>query len=180
MAGKWLVWNDSGDDLASPVVNVVLRRPTRLLPEPAAEIGQRDTSAGSGALYAECKKISDNRSSYVYGGGHGTPLKSLKSSSHMDCSSSVSLALYRAGLFQDHKVAIVSGEFASSWGTAGKGKEFTVFANGEHVWIEGYDDVGSFAWRFDTSQHSGKSGPMLTTVKRTDQRRFHARHLKGH
>jgi hypothetical protein len=180
MAGSWMVFNVSGDSLVSPEATVVLRRPTALRPEPASETGEHDAeSGGASDLHRVCKEISDNRSSYVYGGGHGTPLEKLKSNSHMDCSSSVSLALHRADLFKD-SVAWTSGKFAADYGKGGKGDEFTVWANATHVWIEGYDDAGKFAWRFDTSQHSGKSGPMLTTVPRKDQARFTARHYPGH
>lgn len=178
-SGRWMVWNTSGESLDSPLVTVVLRRPTRLREEPASETGQHADDAGGGDLRDEAKKISDNRSTYEYGKGHGPKLSKLQSSDHMDCSSSCSLALFRADLFGDRKVAIVSGEFASSFGKAGKGDEFTVWANSTHVWIEGYED-GKFAWRFDTSQHTGKSGPMLTTVPRHDQGRFTARHVSGH
>jgi hypothetical protein len=174
MAGRWLVWNASGDRLDSPVVHVVLRRPTRLRDEPPSESAQRSESEGGGSLYDICKKISDNRHEYVYGGSHGPKLSSLKPSSPFDCSSSTSFALHEAGMF-DGSVAITSGEFAKSWGKAGKGDDFTVWANGTHVWMEGYDG-SDFAWRFDTSQHSGKSGPMLTTKERNDQSRFTPRH----
>jgi hypothetical protein len=177
VAGRWLVWNTSGDRLDSPVATVVLRRPTRIKSEPPAETGQRE--AGTGDLEGICRQISDNRHEYVYGGSHGPKLSKLSPSSPFDCSSSTSYALKKAGLFSDD-VAWTSGKFASSYGKAGKGDEFTVWANGGHVWIEGYEDDGSFAWRFDTSQHSGKSGPMLTTVARHDQGRFTARHWPGH
>lgn len=181
MAGRWLVWNVSGASLDSPEATVVLRRPTRLRREPANEVGERTIGSGSGSdLQQACETISRERGSYVYGAGHGPALKTLKSSAHLDCSSAVSLALYRAGLFEGRTHAIVSGEFASSYGKAGKGDEFTVWANGEHVWIEGYDATGKPAWRFDTSHHGGKSGAAYTVVPRTDQGRFTARHHPGH
>jgi hypothetical protein len=177
MQGKWLVWNVSGTSLTSPETTIVLRRPTRLKSEPAAEKGTRseDGGEGGGDLKDICKRISDVRHTYVWGGSHGPALSKLKDSSPFDCSSAVSYALYKAGLFGDRKVAIVSGEFARSYGKPGKGDDFTVMANATHVWIEFAD--GS---RFDTSQHSGKSGPMYTTVKRSDQARFTKRHHPSH
>lgn len=178
MSGRWLVWNVAGDRLDSPEVTIVLRRPTRLKTEPPSETAET-SSGSSGDLHDVAKEISDNRSTYKYGGGHGPKLSKLKSSDHMDCSSSVSLALHRADMFSD-SVAWVSGKFASSYGKPGKGKEFTVWANDGHVWIEGYDSDGKFAWRFDTSQHGGTSGPALTTKPRSDQGRFTARHWSGH
>jgi len=178
MAGRWLVWNASGDRLDSPIIHVTLRRPTRLKDEPPSESAQHaETDSEGGDLYDICKKISDNRHAYVYGGSHGPKLSSLQPSSPFDCSSSCSYALFKAGMF-DGSVAIVSGDFASSWGKAGKGDDFTIWANSTHVWMEGYED-GKPKWRFDTSQHSGKSGPMLTTVARSDQGRFQPRHWGG-
>lgn len=178
MQGKWLVWNVSGSSLVAPESTVVLRRPTRLKSEPASERAQRGGADGGGSggddLESVCQRISGNRSSYVFGGSHGPPLSKLKDSSHFDCSSAVSYALYEAGLFGDRKVAITSGEFASSFGEAGKGDEVTIYANGEHVFMQGDD------WRFDTSQHGGASGPAFTRKLRTDLGRFTARHPSGH
>lgn len=178
VAGRYMVWNVSGDRIDSPVVTIVLRRPTRLKDEPASEVGTRSVGGGGGALHSICSQISRNRHPYVYGGGHGPALSKLQPSSAFDCSSSCSYALYRAGMFNGN-VAIVSGAFASSWGKHGKGDDFTVWANGEHVWIEGYEG-GKPAWRFDTSHHGGKSGAMLSTVARTDQSRFTPKHWPGH
>lgn len=178
LAGRFMVWHVSGESLDSPVVTVTLRRPTRLKDEPAAELTSTSNGAG-GKLHDVAQQISSHRGDYLLGGGHGVPLNKLKSSDRMDCSSSVSLALFRAGFF-DGSTALVSGDFARSYGKAGKGQEFTVWANASHVWLEGYDTDGSFAWRFDTSHHGGQSGPMLTTAKRTDQSRFTARHWPNH
>lgn len=183
MAGKWMVYTVTGTSLGSPEATVVLRRPTGLKKEPAPERKDRpgadDLTGGTGdrtvgRLREVCKAISANRSTYVYGGGHGPPVKRLRASSHMDCSSSVSLALYKAGFFDGDKPAYTSGTFASSWGQHGEGDEFTVWAHGGHVFIEFHDGT-----RFDTSQHSGKSGPAYTTVKRSHSG-FTPRHARGH
>lgn len=178
MSGKWLVFNVSGPSLDSPEATVVLRRPTRLRPEPASERADRSGEGEQGTverLRAVCREISDKRSDYLYGGGHGRPVRELRSNTRMDCSASVAFALYRAGFYDGDRPAQVSGWFAANWGQEGKGEEFTVYANATHVFIE-FDDGA----RFDTSQHSGKSGPMYTTVKRKDQARFTARHRSGH
>lgn len=177
LAGRFMVWNVAGDRLDSPVVTIILRRPTRLRPEPAPETADVSGGGSASSLKAVCKNISQYRSPYSYGGGHGPKLSKMKSSDPMDCSSSCSLALHRAHMFKGN-VAIVSGEFARSYGQAGKGQEFTVWANGEHVWIEGYKD-GKFDWRFDTSHHGGKSGPAFETTARNDQSRFTPRHWPG-
>lgn len=171
MSGRWLVYTVSGQSLDSPEATVVLRRPTSLRKEPASERVDRSDDGKGGKLRDVCREISDHRSDYKYGGGHDKAVRKLKSSDRLDCSSAVSLALYRAGYFDGDKIAYTSGTFAAQWGSKGKGDEFTVWANAEHVWIE-FDDGA----RFDTSQHSGKSGPMYTTVKRTDQGRFTPRH----
>lgn len=179
MSGRWMVWNVSGTALESPEVTIVLRRPTRLRSEPASEVADRsgESGEGGGALMDAAKQISDNRAPYLYGGGHGPKLANLSSSDRLDCSSSVSLALYRSKMF-DGSVAITSGAF-ESWGKPGKGEEFTVWANASHVWVEFYDDEGAFAGRFDTSQHDGPSGPAFSSKPRGDQDRFRARHWPG-
>jgi len=174
MAGRYIVWNVSGESLDSPVTTVVLRRPTRLKSEPPTTTSERSQSGSSSDLKDICQNISDKRSAYVYGGSHGPKLSSLEPSSHFDCSSSCSYALHKADMFNGD-VAITSGAFASSWGKPGAGDEFTIMANSEHVWIE-FED-GS---RFDTSQHGGKSGPAYTEKKRSDQGRFTKKHWPGH
>lgn len=178
VAGRYMVWHIDGESLDSPVQTVVLRRPTRLKTEPPSETAERE-GGDSNELKDICKDISENRHKYVYGGSHGPKLSSLEPSSPFDCSSSVSYALHRAGMFKG-SVAIVSGAFASSYGKPGKGDEFTIWANDGHVWLEGYDSDGKFAWRFDTSQHGGQSGPAYTEKPRNDQSRFTARHWPGH
>lgn len=182
MSGKWLVFTVEGSSLDSPEATVTLRRPTRLKSEPPSERADRNDEDGDEGgdktverLREVCREISDNRHEYDWGGSHGPKVRTLKASSPFDCSSSVSYALYRAGFFNGDKPAYVSGTFAAQWGSPGKGEEFTVWANGEHVWIEFADGA-----RFDTSQHGGKSGPAYTTKKRSDQGRFTARHYGGH
>jgi hypothetical protein len=113
----------------------------------------------------------------VYGGGHGPPLSRLRGGQGLDCSSSTSLALYRAGLFEGRKVSLVSGDF-NQWGHAGRGKFFTVWYNGGHVWIE-LNIPHVRADRFDTSPHgSGGSGPRLRYTHRSHAG-FAARHFPG-
>jgi hypothetical protein len=93
----------------------------------------------------------------------------------LDCSSSCSLALFRAGLF-NHDTAIVSGDFGS-WGHSGEGKYFTVWYNNGHVWIQ-FHGLGN-ADRFDTSPHgSGGRGPHLRFSPRSAAG-FKPRHWPG-
>jgi hypothetical protein len=187
--GRWIV-SQVDRDWFSPVCDITIKTPGPSKKEPATTLETRnqsqvdpwldvDADSKSGKLYLECQRISDNATSYVYGGSHGKPLSQIASNDHMDCSSSCSLALYRAGMFHG-QTAIVSGEFASSWGQPGKGKHFTVWANSGHVWIE-FHGIGE-AKRFDTSAHGdGKSGdgPHLRSTPRNDQGRFTARHWPG-
>jgi hypothetical protein len=172
--GRWLVSKVSGSRLDSPEGEVVLKRPTRARPEPAAETGTTSTESGGSAsgLLTACKQISSQNRPYVYGGGHGA-LSAIKAKDGLDCSSSCSLALKRANMF-DGANAITSGAFVS-WGKAGKGKDFTVWYSDQHVWIE-FKSAGTIK-RFDTSPHgNGPNGPHTRTTARTDQARFKPRH----
>lgn len=113
---------------------------------------------------------------YGWGGGHGPRLSQVSPSQRLDCSSSCSLALHHAGLFPSD-YSWVSGTFASSYGDAGPGKMFTVYANYSHVWIRLH--VGRF-WRFDTSPHGdGGQGPRLRRLPRS-MYAFTARHHPGY
>lgn len=179
--GRWIVATVGGSRLDSREVTITLRRPTMRRPEPAAEQATADgdgaevTGDGSGLL-AAAKEISDEGRGYLYGGGHGPQLDSISDDAPLDCSSSTALALKRAGFFPG-SVAIVSGAFATSWGQPGKGRNFTVWANATHVWIEFHGAPGGFV-RFDTSPHGDSSGrgPRLRTTARNDQSSFTARH----
>jgi hypothetical protein len=180
--GRWLVSSVRRDYFA-PVGDVVLKQPGAALMEPAPETSSIDSGSSSGGegkssrLYSEARRISDAGGPYVYGGGHGPALRSLQSGSGLDCSSSTSLALYRAGMFAD-SVAWTSGKFASSYGRPGRGDRVTVWANGGHVWIE-LSGLGS-AKRFDTSPHGDASGrgPRLRSTERPTSG-FVARHWPG-
>lgn len=176
IAGRYMVWNISGASLESPEMTVVLRRPTRLKSEPPSETAERSTDGGGGGgdLYQAAKEISDEKHSYPHPKVHHGVWKNIKSNTPLDCSESTSLALHNAGLF-DHPQAWVSGQFATSYGSKGKGDEWTIWANDGHVWIEFYTSSGAFKARFDTSQHP-ESGPRLVTTPRSDQGRFTGRH----
>lgn len=175
--GRYLV-TSCRDHLLTPETEITLQRPIPPKAEPAHDTTSETVSTGKGAtgLLAECEHISDQNRAYFYSGGHSVPLDKIKPSDPLDCSSSCSLALKRAGMF-DGDYAIVSGAFASSWGQPGEGKDFTVHASLTHVWI-------SFASgevkRFDTSPWgSGGLGPHTRTTTRNDAYRFHSRHWPG-
>jgi hypothetical protein len=126
----------------------------------------------------------------VYGGQHGIPLAQMVATRGLDCSSSCSLALWRADLWDKKtKTARVSGPGAgspnfSSWGVAGKGHLFTVMYNNEHVWIKFEEAAGISYERFDTSAWGdgvSGDGPKVrkTTRPPSDEARFNKRHWPG-
>jgi hypothetical protein len=150
--GRWIV-SEVHRDWFSPTAELTIRTPNPPKKEPAPETDQRDTTDSQGdisKLYNICKHISDATPGYVYGGGHGPPLSQLHGSQGLDCSSSTSLALQRAGLWDGRSTARVSGEF-NTWGRAGRGELFTVCWSDGHVYIRFEGGAGVDAQRFDTS-----------------------------
>jgi len=125
------------------------------------------------SIMAKCHRDTPG---YVWGGGHSKPLAEVKTTDGMDCSGSTSYVLWFVKLFIDDW-AWISGRFASSYANDGKGKMFTVYASGDHVWIRLYK--GPY-WRFDTSPHGdGGRGPKLRKLPRFTFG-FTARHWKGY
>lgn len=184
--GRWLVY-EVRRSLFSNEAEVRLRRALPPKPEPAPETetvdrgGKGRDDAGSGpdkvqSLIKRAEVLSRYTPGYEYGGGHGPALDDLKATQGLDCSSSCSLALHRAGLFNDD-VAWVSGTFAAQYGKPGRGKYFTVWANAGHVWIQFEKAADTKWWRFDTSQHPG-SGPKVVTAPRSTAG-FTPRHWPG-
>lgn len=166
----WLV-ESINRNLFSAEATINLKQPMPELPEPRPEVresgGGADagTSGAGGTLFDICKEFGGP---YVYGGGHGPLLKDLRINQGMDCSSSCSLALYRANKFGARNRAIVSGDFGRV-GKKGKGKDFTIWYHSGHVYIEFH---GAHAgWRFDTSPHAGdrpgSRGPRLRKGRRS-------------
>jgi cell wall-associated NlpC family hydrolase len=93
---------------------------------------------------------------YRWGGGHRTFYDS-----GYDCSGAVSYVLHAAGFLSS---PMPSGPLASSWGTPGKGRWITVYANASHAYMV----VAGL--RFDTSAVGEKlnqgSGPRWRKTKR--------------
>jgi hypothetical protein len=93
---------------------------------------------------------------YEWGGGHQTFYDS-----GYDCSGAVSYVLHHAGLLED---PMPSGPLAESWGSFGKGRWITVYANASHT----YMIVAGL--RFDTSAVGESlrqgSGPRWRATKR--------------
>jgi len=167
--GRWLIISVRRDWF-SPIAEVTIRQPIAPAKEPEPETGTRNTgggeSDGSGMkLYKACRHISNAGGPYVYGGGHGPPLSSLSGGQGLDCSSSTSLALYRADLWDHQATSRVSGDF-KDWGKPGRGNIFTVCYSGAHVYIRFEDALSVDATRFDTSPWGDThgSGPRLRTT----------------
>ena len=185
--GRWLV-SSVNRDWFSPSAEVSLIQPGKALLEPAAERTQRATNAEGGdqvdmdggskaeRVYSAAKTISEHGYPYVWGGGHGAA--GTPSGGGYDCSGSTCAALAAAGLgYQPGGKVDTSGTMASSWGQPGRGRQFTVWANSQHVWMQ-FHGIGS-AWRFDTSPYgSGERGARLRSTERPTSG-FTARHWPG-
>jgi len=124
-------------------------------------------------LLASMRALSASSSGYLLGAGHGVDLASRPAASLWDCSSSTSRVLLDAGLFPEPR-AWVSGKYATSYGRPGKGRLFTVWANGEHVFIQLHR---SRWWRFDTSPHA--SGRPSEDPRRGPRLRYFPRFTSG-
>ncbi len=183
--GKWLVVSIERPVFSS-LATITVQKPEKPKLEPPNEVrtkslpGPADdpTMAEGGKaarLYEACRAISRTTPGYLYGGGHGPALSSLSGGQRLDCSSSTSLALYRAGLMEGN-VAQVSGWFAANYGKRGRGKHFTIWANDGHVWIE-FHGLGDFK-RFDTGGPGGGAGPKVRTEGRSTGG-FTPRHYPG-
>ncbi len=102
---------------------------------------------------------------YVYGGGHARWWDS-----GYDCSGAVSFALRGAGLIPS---PMPSGSLAG-WGSAGKGRWITVYANGGHA----YAVIAGLRW--DTAGVTNGTGPRWhKSLRAQASGPFTARHPEG-
>ena len=94
---------------------------------------------------------------YRWGGGHAAFYDT-----GYDCSGAVSFVLYGGGLIES---PLASGPLATSWGSIGKGRWITVYANAGHTYVV----VAGL--RFDTSAVGESlrrgSGPRWRAAKRS-------------
>lgn len=195
--GVWLV-TDVQRSIYAATSTITLKRPTRPKIEPANQtqstsvnvggmpslrLGASQIGGGASAgpakaqqFYNACQTISDRHLPYVWGGGHGRC--GVASGGGFDCSGSVCAALGAAGLgYRLGGPVDTSGTMAGNWGSPGRGRWFTVWANFEHVWVQ-FTGVGS-AWRFDTSPHNcGADGAQLRHCPRSTAG-FAPRHWPG-
>jgi peptidoglycan hydrolase-like protein with peptidoglycan-binding domain len=120
-----------------------------------SEGGSSESSSGGSSVVARVIAAGDEIATrpYVWGGGHGSFI-----SDGYDCSGSVSYALHGAGLLSSPEDSTA----LESYGEPGPGREITIYANSEHVFMV----VGGK--RFDTValSESGTrwSGSMTSTA----------------
>jgi hypothetical protein len=97
-----------------------------------------------------------HQASYLYGGGHGTPLAQLQSA--YDCSSAVSYVLHAGGVFGNYAQDSTELEH---YGLPGPGRFISIYANPAHafMYVAGlrFDTVEAPA--YDSGPNSGKPGP---------------------
>lgn len=149
-SGKWIIDTVSLDALdRSDAITVKLQKPLPPRPEPAASgtstsgtelergSGARGANKGTAiAAFYAANTLSELQLPYLWGGGHspGSLAQVKKGGPGLDCSGSTSWVLHEAGMYPS-TTGQVSTAF-ESWGEAGEGKEMTVWANADHVWIE--------------------------------------------
>jgi len=160
--GRWLI-SDLRRSLFDADTTITLTRPSKALPEPAAQSKTVKSSgtaaagtgwsadgtipAGSviGRIYEACQNLTAKAYPYVWAGGHGAAgVPSVGSPGPgytgrtigFDCSGSTCAALSAgpAG-FNPGGPVWDSGRIATSWGAAGEGKYLTVWANPTHVFM---------------------------------------------
>ena len=103
---------------------------------------------------------------YVYGGGHARWWDT-----GYDCSGAVSFALRGAGLID---TPMPSGSLAG-WGSAGRGRWITVYANGGHA----YAVIAGLRW--DTAGNTSGTGPRWhKSLRAAASGPFTARHPAGY
>lgn len=103
---------------------------------------------------------------YVYGGGHARWWDS-----GYDCSGAVSFALHGGGFLSS---PMPSGSM-ESWGSAGKGRWITVYANGGHA----YAVIAGLRW--DTAGNTSGTGPRWhKSLRAAASGPFAARHPAGY
>jgi hypothetical protein len=126
-------------------------------------------------LIAEADRMAQARQPYVWGGGHAA----FSPDGPWDCSGAVSYLLHSQGLLDG---APLTSTGFMTWGTPGRGREWTVYANPIHVFlvIEAGPHAGD-AWGTTNNPiwagPDPRGGPAWHHHTTTD---FAARHYPGH
>lgn len=179
LPGRWLI-ADAVRQPGSLVTQFSLVQPTRPKNEPAPQVTET-TIGGTGkgklsvlglsggpktvaAAVAAAQELSAMRVPYYkYARDlHDVP----PSKKGLDCSGSTSWVLWKAGfpIPGSPSAAPVSGAYAASWGDPGEGKEMTVWANADHVFIEFKLKQGDFQMNTSYGEANGLgsgSGPQF-------------------
>jgi hypothetical protein len=185
--GRWIV-HSCERALHDDLVTVTLNKKLPAKPEPAPETetlsvdvpGVGGLSALSSKaspvakLLAKAVEISKRNLPYTWGGGHVPSFQPSGSPPGYDCSGYVSACLHAGGLLGSP----LDSTGLMSWGQPGKGKYFTVYANGEHTFIV-FHGLGKYK-RADTSPQvpGERHGPHVRAHDRSVAG-FVARHAKG-
>jgi RNA polymerase sigma-70 factor (ECF subfamily) len=132
------------------------------------------TLRGALRVYRAAQELAAQGRTYRFGGGHRKPLLIIGPSEPLDCSSSASLILLRAGIF-DPGSAWTSRRLAEGWGQPGEGKYVTLWANDEHVWLEFKLD-SDHGERFDPTPLRSRPNNSWIALTVGPTRGFHPRH----
>lgn len=147
-SGRWVIVQTTRRCFKDVYTEIICEPPEEPLPEPK-ESGKEEVpgEAGAGgngggetgtalAAFEASSKLSEMELPYLWGGGHqANGLSEVKKGGPgLDCSGSTCWVLHEAGMFPATQ-AEVSGEL-ENWGEAGEGKEMTVWASTNHVFIE--------------------------------------------
>ena len=168
--GVWIITNTRRKAFKDLYTEFILEPPIEPLPEPRSTNGTEEESptndAASGsalAAFNAASKLSTFELPYLWGGGHEAEglTKVEKGGAGLDCSGSTCWVLHEAGMFPP-TTAVVSGEL-EHWGEAGEGKEMTVFASAEHVYIE-FNVSGHETAQMNTN--GPQNGPRLYTLSK--------------
>jgi hypothetical protein len=131
-----------GVSTTTPEVETPTAPPSKAILVRGRAIAPADAPAAVKKVIAAANKI--RTKPYIYGGGHGRWWDA-----GYDCSGAVSFALHGGSLID---TPMPSGSLAG-WGSAGKGRWITVYANGGHA----YAIIAGLRW--DTAGVTNGTGP---------------------
>jgi hypothetical protein len=153
-----------GVSTTTPEVETPTAPPGKAILVRGRAIAPADAPAAVKMVIAAANKI--RTKPYIYGGGHGRWWDA-----GYDCSGAVSFALHGGSLID---TPMPSGSLAG-WGSAGKGRWITVYANGGHA----YAIIAGLRW--DTAGTTNGTGPRWhKSLKAQASGPFTARHPTGY
>jgi len=153
-----------GVSTTTPEVETPTAPPGKAILVRGRAIAPADAPAAVKKVIAAANKI--RTKPYIYGGGHGRWWDA-----GYDCSGAVSFALHGGSLID---TPMPSGSLAG-WGSAGRGRWITVYANGGHA----YAIIAGLRW--DTAGTTNGTGPRWHKSLRAQAGGpFSARHPAGY